>query len=168
MVYILNEMEHGLKGLVVVGVIAAALSSSNSILGSMASVAMQDIYRPLVPHKDEKHFLKASRVVVLGFAIALSVMAMIAYFWQQYSDIPLITFALGVMTFAYAGLLGVYGAALFSKRGHGKNVPWALAGGFLGVLVLQPLIDGFSWQLLFGTAISFGIMLIPRKSIPKV
>lgn len=165
MVYILNEMEYGLKGLVVVGVIAAALSSSNSILGSMASVALQDIYRPFFPDKSEEHFLKVSRIAVLGFAVALSLMAMVAYYWQRYSDIPLITFALGVMTFAYAGLLGVYGAAIFTKKGNGANVPWALVGGFISVGVFGFLLEDFAWQLVFSTIISFCIMLISRKSV---
>ena len=46
MYYILNEMPEGLRGLVTVGAVAAALSSTNSVLGAMASVAIEDIYRP--------------------------------------------------------------------------------------------------------------------------
>ncbi len=48
MYYILNEMPNGLRGLVTVGAIAAALSSTNSVLSAMASVAPpQDIYRDI-------------------------------------------------------------------------------------------------------------------------
>jgi SSS family solute:Na+ symporter len=43
MYYILNEMPDGLRGLVTVGAIAAALSSTNSVLGAMASVAIEDL-----------------------------------------------------------------------------------------------------------------------------
>jgi len=38
MLYILNEMPEGLRGLVTVGAVAAALSSSNSVLSAMSSV----------------------------------------------------------------------------------------------------------------------------------
>ncbi len=165
MYYILNEMPEGLRGLVTVGAIAAALSSTNSVLGAMASVAIEDIYKPWKlkhTNADEQHFVKASRNAVLFFAVILSVMAMISYFWQRYSDLSLISFALGVMAFAYTGLLGVYFSAIFTKRGSSKTVPFALVGGFITVLVLQPymfgITIGFSWQMVIGTIVAFGIM----------
>jgi hypothetical protein len=89
-------------------------------------------------------------------------MAMLSYFWQRYSELSLISFALGVMTFAYTGLLGVYFAAIFTDRGNATTVPLALAGGFVTVLALQPYIFGinisFSWQMCAGTFVAFVIM----------
>jgi SSS family transporter len=165
MYYILNEMPNGLRGLVTVGAIAAALSSTNSVLGAMASVAIEDLYKPWkLAHKqvDEMHFVKAARYAVLFFAVVLSVMAMVSYFWQRYSDLSLISFALGVMAFAYTGLLGVFFSAIFTKRGNSKTVPWALVSGFLSVLAMQPyafgISIGFSWQIVIGTIIAFGVM----------
>ena len=169
MYYILNEMPEGLRGLVTVGAIAAALSSTNSVLGAMASVAVEDIYKPWKLKRssvDELHFVKASRNAVLFFALVLSIMAMISYFWQRYSDLPLISFALGVMAFAYTGLLGVYFSAIFTSRGSSATVPFALIGGFVAVLALQPymfgITIGFSWQMVIGTVVSFGIMQIKK------
>jgi len=171
MYFILNEMPEGLRGLVTVGAIAAALSSTNSVLGAMASVAIEDIYKPWKLQRgavDEAHFLKASRAAVLFFALTLSAMAMISYFWQKYSDLSLISFALGVMAFAYTGLLGVYFSAIFTKRGSAKLVPFALVGGFLTVLALQPYIFGirigFSWQMVLGTLVAFGIMQVGKNN----
>jgi Na+/proline symporter len=166
MYFILNEMPEGLRGLVTVGAIAAALSSTNSVLSAMASVAIEDIYKPyklkIAPQTDEAHFVKSARVAVLFFALALSIMAMLSYFWQRYSELSLISFALGVMAFAYTGLLGVYFSAIFTNRGSSKTVSYALAGGFLTVLALQPYIFGinlaFSWQIVAGTLVAFLIM----------
>jgi SSS family transporter len=171
MYYILNEMPSGLRGLVTVGAIAAALSSTNSVLGALASVAVEDLYRPYKLQKDpqtnEQHFLKASRNAVLFFAIVLTLMATVSYFWQRESELSLIGFALGVMTFAYTGLLGVFFAAVFTKRGSAKTVPFALAGGFLSVLFLQPYVFGihigFAWQMVLGTLAAFGIMLLSKQ-----
>lgn len=170
MLYILNEMPEGLRGLVTVGAIAAALSSTNSVLSAMSSVAIEDIYRPWISKnsKDETHYLKASRFMVLVFAILLSAMAMLSFYWQQYSELPLLNFALGVMAFAYASLLGVYGAAIFTKRGNETTVLFALIGGFLTVLFLQPYIIGniieikvdFAVMMVVGTLVSFGIMML--------
>jgi len=169
MFYILNEMPNGFKGLVTVGAIAAALSSTNSVLSAMASVAVEDIYKPWFASniKDEKYFLKVSRIMVVVFAVLLSIMAMISYYWQQYTNLPLLNFALGIMAFAYASLLGVYGAGIFTNRGNEKTVLFALIGGFLTVLILQPYIFptkvDFSIQIILGTAVSFMIMMLDNK-----
>jgi Na+/proline symporter len=166
MYYILHQMPDGLKGLVTVGAVAAALSSSNSVLGAMSSVAIEDLYKPWRVAKgdvDELHFLKASRVAVVIFAVILSVMAMLSYYWQHYTELPLLSFALGVMAFAYSGLIGVYSVALFTNKGSSKGVRYALLGGFVTVLVLQPYISGihlgFAWQLVIGSIVSFIIMM---------
>ncbi|UFH58252.1 sodium:solute symporter [Sulfurovum mangrovi] len=178
MYYILHEMPEGMRGLVTVGAVAAALSSSNSVLGAMASVAIEDIYKPWKKAKgesDEIHFVSAGRAAVLLFAAALSAMAMLSYYWQQSTELPLLNFALGVMAFAYAGLLGVYGAALFTKRGNAATVPLAFILGFTTVLLLQPYIlgesvgefigwkIGFAWQLLTGTLVAFGVMISGKE-----
>ncbi len=171
MLYILNEMPEGLRGLVTVGAIAAALSSTNSVLSAMSSVAIEDIYRPWISknQKSELYYLKASRVMVLVFALLLSIMAMVSFYWQQYTNLPLLSFALGVMAFAYASLLGVYGAAIFTNRGNEKTVLWALIGGFMTVLALQPYLLGrfikidFSLMMILGTLVSFFIMMLGEK-----
>lgn len=164
MLYILNEMPEGLRGLVTVGAIAAALSSTNSVLSAMSSVAIEDIYRGwLVKGRSEEHYLAMSRVMVIVFAILLSIMGMLSFYWQQYTQLPLLNFALGVMAFAYASLLGVYGSAIFTNRGNEKTVLWALIGGFLTVLILQPYIFpikvDFSIMMILGTLVSFSIMM---------
>lgn len=169
MYYILNEMPDGLRGLVTVGAIAAALSSTNSVLGAMSSVAIEDIYRARKMRQgpvDERHLVKAARVAVVIFAILLSMMAMVSYYWQRYSELPLLSFALGVMAFAYTGLLGVFFSAIFTKRGNAQRVIPALSGGLLTVLALQPYVLGhlmafdlgFAWQIVLGTLVSFVIM----------
>jgi len=171
MYYILNEMPEGLRALVTVGAIAAALSSTNSVLGAMASVAIEDLYKPYKlkqdPSTTEAHFLKASKNAVLIFAFLLSLMAVVSYFWQQYSELSLISFSLGVMAFAYTGLLGVFFSAVFTSRGSVKAVPFALVGGFVCVLALQPytfgISIGFSWQIMIGTLVAFGIMQVKAK-----
>ncbi len=174
MYYILHEMPEGMRGLVTVGAVAAALSSSNSVLGAMSSVAIEDLYKPWRMKQgvtDEMHFVRAGRNAVLLFAVALSAMAMLSYYWQRYTELPLLSFALGVMAFAYTGLLGVFGAAIFTERGSAKTVPLALLGGFMTVLLLQPYVLGgaigvklgFAWQILVGTVVAFGVMMFGKE-----
>ena len=76
---------------------------------------------------------------------------------------------------ANTGLLGVFGAAIFTKRGNATTVPLALLGGFMTVLLLQPYVlgdtlgpllgfkVGFAWQILIGTAVAFGVMMSGKE-----
>ncbi|MBD3794972.1 MAG: sodium:solute symporter [Epsilonproteobacteria bacterium] len=172
MTYILHELPDGVKALATIGVVATTFTSTSSVLGAMSSVAVTDIYKPKFQGKSEEHYLHASKMGVLLFAILLSLMAILSYYWQRLSDIPLLDFALGVMVFAYAGLFGVFGVALFTTRGNETTVRVALIGGFLTVLLLQPAITkalwnfdiNFSLQIIIGTIISFGIMLMGKQN----
>jgi len=177
--YILTELPAGMRGLVTVGVVAAAVSTINSGLNSMSSVIVEDFYRPWRTRKNdsasEKHFVRAGQISMGLVGIALFLMAVLCYFWQHYSDMPLLDFALAVMVFSYSGLLGVYFTVLFTKRGSHTSVVLALIVGFLVTLLLQPfMIDllpvpeswkaaknlAFSWRLCIGTLIAFTVCVI--------
>ncbi|MCG9598386.1 sodium:solute symporter [Vibrio sp. Isolate25] len=179
MYYVLNEMPAGLRGLVTVGVVAAALSTLNSGLNSMSSVATQDLYKPWKEARDGKqddaHYVKVGRLGMAAAAIALGSMGILCFYWQQYTDMPLLAFALSVMVFAYTGLLGVYFTALFTDRGSERSVAMALVAGFLTTLLLQAYVWdntfgllnpdwvglslAFPYQLCIGTFVSFAVCL---------
>ncbi|MCC7394275.1 MAG: sodium:solute symporter [Sphingomonadaceae bacterium] len=176
MAYILSEMPPGLRGLVTVGVLAAA--AINSGLIAMSAVAVSDFYRPWLERRgtvrDAGHYVLAARIAVILLALALLAMAVLCYAWQRYADTPLLEFVLGVMGFAYSGLLGVYGAALFTRRGSGASVVGALVTGFVVTLVQQPFfvdwaglppilkVAAFPWQLCLGTMAAFLVTIIGK------
>ncbi|QKX17949.1 sodium:solute symporter [Microbulbifer sp. YPW1] len=178
--YVLHEMPAGLRGLVTIGVIAAALSTLNSSLNSMASVLTEDLYRHWLSQrkvqKPAAHFVRAGRWGMAIVAGTLGGMAILCFYWQQMSDLPLITFALSVMVFAYSGLLGVFFTALFTGRGNASSVGWALAVGFVVTLLQQPwmitlltgtdepLVIAFPWQLCLGTLASFAVCNLGRPA----
>ncbi len=170
MQYILNELPAGLRGLVTIGVIAAAVSTINSGLNSMSSVMITDFYRPYIERKkqmSERHYVRAGQIGMGIVGIALFLMAVLCFYWQRYTDMPLLEFALSVMVFAYSGLLGVYFTVIFTKRGSHLSVVLALLSGFIVTLLLQSyIIDllhlpkswgelAFSWKLCIGTLIAF-------------
>lgn len=167
MAFILSEVPPGMRGLITVGVIAAA--AINSGLISMAAVLINDFYRPWSEKRgsrNELHYIRAGRVAVLALGASLFAMSILCYYWQRYSNLPLLDFVLGVMAFAYSGLLGVYFTALFTRRGSSASVVAALVAGFLTILAFQGfVVDGlglppmmkavaFPWQLCLGTAVA--------------
>jgi solute:Na+ symporter, SSS family len=176
--YILTEVPQGLRGLVTIGVIAAAVATTNSALNAMSSVLIQDFYRNWRIKRggaSEKHFVVAGRWGMAIVGAAMFIMAVVSYYWQQYANLPLIEFALGVMVFAYAGLLGVYFIAVFTTRGSTSSVIAALIAGFFTVVLVQPAVAralalpevltmlSFPYQLCIGTLVS----LIVCGAVPK-
>jgi Na+/proline symporter len=182
--YILTQVPPGVRGFVAVGVLAAA--AVNSGLISMASVAIQDFYRPWSERRGERpeaYYVRAGRIAMILLALALLAMSLLCFYWQRYTEAPLLNFALGVMTFAYSGLLGVYFTALFTTRGSSASVCWALAAGFLAIALQQSyVVDmtglppgwkslAFPFQLCIGTAIAFATCLLgnrrPQDAVAK-
>lgn len=177
--YILTELPSGVRGLVTVGVIAAALSTLNSAYNSMSSVFVHDIYKPLMnrrqQQKSDRHYVWMGRVGMAVTAVVLAAMACLCFFWQQYSDMPLLQFALSVMVFAYSGLLGVYFTAVLTSRGSERSVLLALLTGFSVTLLLQPYVLsllhletivpalGFTWQLCIGTVAAFTVAVCGQR-----
>lgn len=179
MYYILNELPTGLKGVVTVGVIAAAVSTINSGLNSMSSVLVQDFYRPWKLKYNQMpdiHFVRAGQIGMGLVGLVLFAMSILCYYWQHYSGLPLIDFALSLMVFAYSGLIGVYFTAIFTKRGSSRSVIAALIVGFLCTLLQQkyfiellsfPEYFGkiaFSWQLCIGSFISFLVCISDNQN----
>lgn len=168
--YILNEMPPGLRGMVTVGVIAAAVSTINSGLNSMSSVIVQDFYRPWrerTAKLAESHYVRAGQASMGLVGLGLFLTAVLCFYWQRYTEMALLDFALSVMVFAYSGLLGVYFTVVFTNRGSTNSVIAALAVGFLVTLMQQSyVVDtvglpqswaslAFSWQLCIGTLCAF-------------
>lgn len=181
MYFIMTQIPPGLRALATIGVLSAAISTVNSGLNSMSSVLIQDFYRPFVSKisekpKAESHFVKAGQFGMAIIGVFLFAMAILSYTWQKSQDIPILSFVLGVMTFAYAGLLGVYFTAIFTNRGSTKSIISALIIGFLSVLMMQPWIAhklnypaffqtlAFGWQLCIATIISFSVACIGKQN----
>ncbi len=167
--YILTQLPPGLRGLVTAGVFAAAIATTNSALNAMSSVMVQDFYRPFKERRggaEERHYVAAGRWGMALAGFAMFGMAVLSFYWQRATDKPLLEFALQVMVFAYAGLLGVYFTALFSARGSTNSVIAALIAGFVTVACCQPYLASalhlpqwlgtmaFPWQLCLGTAVA--------------
>lgn len=138
---------------------------------------------------DDRGDLRMSRWAVAAWGVALGGFAVLCIFWKRANPgTTLIDFALGVMTFAYAGLLAVFLTALFTKRGNSTSVIAGLLTGFAVVLMLQPSVWGwwggwiswisrsgegvavtrslaevkiaYPWHMLIGTGCAFGVCCV--------
>ncbi|MDA3961443.1 MAG: sodium:solute symporter [Planctomycetota bacterium] len=171
--FIAYHLPIGLRGLLTAGLLAAAISGLTSELNAMGSTFVADCYRSWVRGRDEKHYLRVGRWAVLGSAAALALFAIGCLAWQkQDSGADLLSFALGVMGFAYAGLVGVFLCALLTPRG---SVWSACAGMALGsacyaVTKFSPINAelAFTWQMCIATVVSFAVCCLGRRAARSV
>jgi SSS family transporter len=190
--FILHEMPAGMAGMMMAGLFAAGLGSTNSAINAMSATLVSDFYRPLRPGRSERHYLHAGRLGVVLWGAVLGAFACACVWWYKAAraqDQPatLIDFALGVMGFAYSGLVAVFLTAVLTRRGTTAGVIGALATGFAVVLAMQPwawarwaalipLADGapgsprtladisiaYPWHLVIATALAMAVCMLPR------
>lgn len=115
--FIKTQLPIGLIGLVVAALLAAAMSSLDSDLNSMATVIVDDYFGRLRPQSTDRQRLWLGRVAVA----VLGVLAII--FSQLWIGIGT-ALELGVQLFsiATAGMLGVFALGALTKRANGRGV----------------------------------------------
>jgi Na+/proline symporter len=138
------------------GLFASAMSTFDSAINAMASCLVADIYLPWRAWRLRRvgraetpgaTHVAASRAAVALMGAGLTVFAVLAVHMQHSGNTRLIDFALGVMAFALAPLLGVFCAALFTRRGNGASMLLSTAAGVAMVLLLQPwMFPAARWE----------------------
>lgn len=165
--FILSEIPAGLRGLMLAGLFAAAMSSTDSALSAMASSTVADFYRPWRARRGRgpaEHIV--SRIAIAGWAVCLAAFACICVSWHAGSGKTLIDFALGVMTYAYSGLVAVFLAALLTKRGNEATAVAALIAGVVMTIILNQTSLAFTWTMLIASATAFMVCVAgPRASV---
>lgn len=178
--FTLHELPGGMAGLVLAGVMAAGPAGINSSLNSMASTFVTDLYRPLRPGRADHHYVTVGRWATAGWAIILCLFALVCIAWKRANNESILDFVLGVMSFAYTGMLGVFFTALFTRRGNTISAVAALIAGVVAVTLMQPavlarLLDrpvaevtfAAPWRMVIGTIITTCIAMLPPGRLPR-
>ncbi len=163
--FILREMPVGLSGLMIAGLFAAGLSSVNSTLNAMSATLIEDFYKPLKPGRSDRHYLAVSRGAVVFWGVMIAAVGCLSIIWQRAEGSTLLDFALGVMAYAYAGLVAVFLSATLTKRGNTASALAAFAVGLAAVTILQPgiwsrltgepMTIAWTWRFFIATALAF-------------
>lgn len=175
--FLLNELPIGVRGLALAGLFAAAMSSLDSVINAMASTASSDILAPIrrwlgsatQTAPTDKNWLQRLLVVVMGATLTGAAIVMVELYDPD-ADM-LIPFALGVMTFAYAGLMGVFLCVLLIGRGSTASVIAALIVGMAVIAASRylPVFAGLpiAWPywMVIATTCSFAVCLLGRPRV---
>jgi SSS family transporter len=148
--FITTRLPEGVAGLVVAGILAAAMSSHASAVNSLASATTLDFYAPLTGRRDPAHLLGVGRWLTLFWTVVLVLGAMA--FRNQ--ETPVVQLALSVVSLTYGGLLGTYvlGGAWPRARQIDVLIAIAVSVGLMAPIVLGAVIPGFPWHWLPGLA----------------
>ena len=173
--YLLQQLPLGVRGLAMAGLFAAAMSSLDSAINAMASSAVSDLVKPIrrrlglaEMEGDSARSRWASRFAVAGMGLLLTLAAIgMALIYDEKRD-TLIGFALGMMTFAYAGLMGVFLCVLLTGRGSTVSVVAALIVGACVIscqFLPQQVNPGlaFPYWMALGTAASFAVCFVGKS-----
>ena len=101
--FVVEHLPVGLAGLVVAGILAAAMSTISSSLNSLASATTHDFYAPLRGEKDPARLLRVGRMATIGWAGVLTAGAL-----AFQSDQPVVELALSIASITYGSLLGTF------------------------------------------------------------
>jgi SSS family transporter len=150
--FAINELPAGLAGLVIAGILAAAMSSHASAVNSLASASTQDFYAPLTGRHDPTHLLWVGRWLTLLWTAVLVAGAMA--FRDQ--NTPVVQLALSVASVTYGSLLGTYILGGLWRRARQRDVIVAIVAS---VVIMTPIVLGAvipqfppSWRWLPGLA----------------
>ncbi|MFC0266732.1 sodium:solute symporter [Kushneria aurantia] len=161
--FVVSTLPVGISGLVIAGVFAAAMSSLDSALNSLAAVSVRDFYARFVkPEADERHYLKASRWATVFWGVYAT---LFAFFAGNLG--PVIEAVNRIGSWFYGALLGVFLLAILSHRSNGRG---AVAGMLLGMAAVWAMSHtGMSWLYnnFVGLAVSLVAGYLVSLSAPK-
>lgn len=149
--FIIEVLPSGVKGIIIAGLFAAALSTLAGSITSLSSSVMMDLYIPFKKSIDEKKNLLYSKLLTIFWAVMLIFSA----FVFMESSKAVVEIALSIASFTYGGLLGTFLLGLSNKKIQQNH---AIAG-FISAIVIMSFIIFFkvvawTWFILIGVCVT--------------
>ena len=130
--YIIEGLPPGLSGLILAGIVAAAMSSLSSSLNALASSSVNDLYERITGQALEgARGLRISRLLTLFWGVVFIGFASLF----QDSNNPVVELGLSIASFTYGGLLGAFLLGLWDDTVQQADALIAF-GVTIGVMVL--------------------------------
>ncbi len=169
--FVVEHLPAGLAGLVIAGILAAAMGTHSSAINSLASSATHDLYGSMTGRSDPVHLLKVGRLFSALWATGLIFGALYFHFAATGNDTPVVVLALSIASVTYGPLLGTYLLAGKWPRARGRDVVGAVAvtvvvmlfvvfakrlAGMPALEWLEPVGKlAWPWYVPLGTALAF-------------
>jgi Na+/proline symporter len=153
--FIVHYLPAGLKGLLVAGVLSAAMSTHSSAINSLASSTVNDILGGKVT-------LTLSRVISFVWAVVLVIIALLF----DESNEAIVMLGLEIASFTYGGLLGLFLLSKSDRSFRPSSLVIGLLASMAVVFLLKSLGLAWTWYITVSVAINLLTTLIVESIIP--
>ncbi|MGA7380214.1 MAG: sodium:solute symporter, partial [Terriglobales bacterium] len=150
--FVVSRMPHGISGLLIAAILAAAMSNLSAALNALASTSVIDFYLQRKPQVDERRRVRLSRFMTVFWALVLFALAMLSL----HRIGRVVEVGLQIASVAYGALLGVFLLGVLTRR---ANQSGAMAGMLCGFATELYLWLGtrvpWTWYVMIGTTMTF-------------
>ena len=151
--FIVDKMPHGVSGLLISAILAAAMSNLSAALNSLSSTSIVDFYTRLRPQSSESHRLYLSRIATVIWGLILFALAILARGGGKVVEV-----GLSIASVAYGSLLGVFLLGVLTKKANEKGTMIGMLCGFILNLYLWRFTRvPFTWYVMLGSIVTFAI-----------
>ena len=152
--FIVTKIPHGISGLLIAAILAAAMSNLSAALNSLSSSAIMDFCAHLRPQADEKRKMRLSRMATLGWALVLFALAVIAL----HKVGRVVEVGLQIASVAYGALLGAFLLGVLTRRANQSGAMAGMVCGFGVELYLWRWTQvPWTWWVTIGTVVTFAV-----------
>jgi SSS family solute:Na+ symporter len=151
--FIVTHMPHGVSGLLIAAILAAAMSNLSAALNSLSSSSMLDFFFRK-SGGDEKRQMRLSRLSTLFWAAVLFALAVLSLHRAG----RVIEVGLQIASVAYGALLGVFLLGVLTRRANQSGAIVGMVCGFSVELYLWlGHVLPWTWWVAVGTTVTFAV-----------
>jgi solute:Na+ symporter, SSS family len=152
--FIVSRMPHGISGLLIAAILAAAMSNLSAALNALSSSLIMDFYVRFRPLAEERTKMRLSRVATLFWALLLFALAVLSL--NKVGRV--VEVGLQIASIAYGALLGVFLLGVLTRRANQRGAMVGMLFGF-GVEIYLWLGTRvpWTWWVMMGTCVTFAI-----------
>jgi Na+/proline symporter len=164
--FIVSEMPHGIAGLLIAAILAAAMSNLSAALNSLSSSTVMDFYLRFRPDSTDEQRIRVSRISTLFWSFTLFGLAVITQFGGQ----SVLELGLSIASIPYGGLLGVFLLGTLTSRVDERSAIIGMVCGVITNLLLwtAPRVGwvdpsravAWTWYVVIGSLITFGVAYV--------
>ena len=145
--FIVQRMPHGIAGLLIAAILAAAMSNLSAALNSLSASTVLDLYSKLRPLAAEGERVRVSRLATFLWALVLFALALLSR-----RSGHLVELGLTIASVAYGAMLGAFLLGMLTQRANQTGTAVGMSFG----LALNCYLWGwtavpFTWYVVFGS-----------------
>jgi SSS family solute:Na+ symporter len=150
--FIVSQMPHGISGLLIAAILAAAMSNLSAALNSLSSSSMVDFYLRDKAAMSEPRKIRISRVVTFFWAVVLFALAVLSL----HSVGRVVEVGLQIASVSFGALLGVFMLGVLTRRANQNGAIAGMLCGFAtGLYLWIGTAVPWTWYVAIGATVTF-------------